>query len=76
MMVDSFDITIFFTEDKHFSPTRTCLCFAVQYLSYDAFNTGRRQPLIIRLNNPFKQVVPKYFKDHTHIWRNGSQGLK
>lgn len=45
-------------------------------LSYDAFHTGLRQALIVRLDDPLEQVISQHFKHHTHILQMKSQGLE
>lgn len=45
-------------------------------LPYDAFHTGLRQSLIVRLDDPLEQVISQHFKHHTHIFEMKNQGLK
>lgn len=61
---------------------QTAQCFyyikteALNDLPYDAFHTGLRQSLIVRLDDPLEQVISQHFKHHTHILEMKSQGLK
>lgn len=40
---------------------------AVHYLSYDAFNTGQGEALIVRLDDPLQQVITQHLENHAHI---------
>lgn len=49
---------------------------SINDLPYDAFHTGLRQSLIVRLDDPLEQVISQNFKHHTHISEMKSQELK